>query len=209
MKLLLLGAPGSGKGTQSKLLVEKFGYTHLAMGDILRQEVSEQTDLGLEAKSFMNKGELVPDSVVNAMIIKRVSETKNENGLILDGFPRTLEQAIFIDKKGVIFDKVIYLDLGLDDVLDRMAGRLTCTKCGSSFHQKYNSPKIEGICDQCSSSLIIRDDDKPETVEKRFNTFLSLTKPLLEYYTDKGNTLVVNAGSDIDKLTQEIVSAIK
>ena len=204
-KVLLLGAPGSGKGTQAKYLATQFGYVHISMGDILRAEVESQSELGKKAKSYMDQGGLVPDDVVNNMVFNKLSSMANEPYL-LDGFPRTIPQAEFLGKKGIAFDAVIYFKITLEAVLDRMAGRLTCKNCGASFHSKYNPPKKDRVCDLCQTPLIIREDDKPETVQKRFDTYLKQTQPLLEYYQAKKIVYEVDAEQDI-MVIQDLVSA--
>ena len=202
-KVLLLGAPGSGKGTQAKYLASEFGYEHVSMGDLLRAEVEQKTALGVKAKSFMDQGALVPDEVVNNMVVNKLSALLNQPYL-LDGFPRTIPQAEFIAYRGVLFDKVIYFGISLEAVLDRMAGRLTCKTCGASFHAKYNIPKTDMTCDACSARLVIRDDDKPETVKRRFETYLSSTEPLLDFYKSQNIVAEINAEQPIDLIQSQV-----
>ncbi|MDD5455606.1 MAG: adenylate kinase [Candidatus Margulisbacteria bacterium] len=206
-KILLLGAPGSGKGTQAKYLAGKYNFLHIAMGDILRQEVQDKTPLGLEAKSFMDKGALVPDEVVNNIVVNKLKSLER-SPFILDGFPRTIPQAEFLEKNAIAFDCVIYFKISLESVLDRMSGRLTCPKCGASFHIKYNPPKKEGICDLCGGPLIVRDDDKPETVKRRFETYLKQTQPLLDFYQKKGIVFEVDAEQNIDDIQKMLIGVV-
>ncbi len=207
-KVLLLGAPGSGKGTQAKYLSSEFGYIHVSMGDLLRAEVEQKTTLGLEAKSYMDHGALVPDIVVNNMVVKKLSELSDVSYL-LDGFPRTIPQAEFIAEKGVQFDKVIYFSIALETVLDRMAGRLTCKACGASFHAKYNQPKKDMICDLCGEKLVIRDDDKPETVKRRFETYLSSTQPLLDFYKKQDLVAEIDAEQPIESIQSQVKAQLE
>ncbi len=206
-KVLLLGAPGSGKGTQAKYLVDEFNFEHIAMGDLLRSEVKNQSKLGIEAKSFMDQGALVPDEVVNNMVANKLG-VSNVRPSLLDGFPRTLPQADFLTNKGIKFNLVIYFKISIDAVLDRMSGRLTCLKCGASFHKKYNQPQKDDICDHCNSTLIVRDDDKPETVKKRFETFINQTQPLLDYYKRLSDVLEINAEDDIAIIQEKIKAKV-
>lgn len=202
--VLLLGAPGSGKGTQAKVMGDRYGYQHLATGDILRQQVKDSTELGRKAKTFMDSGGLVPDDLVNEMVYSRLHQL-GDQPYLLDGFPRTIPQAEFLASKGIKFDLVVYFKIDLQAVLDRMAGRLTCTSCGASFHSQNNPPRKEMICDHCGKDLIIREDDKPETVTKRFETFLEKTEPLLEYYRKQGIVFEVDAKQEIGRV-QELIS---
>ncbi|OGI06999.1 MAG: adenylate kinase [Candidatus Margulisbacteria bacterium GWF2_35_9] len=206
-KVLLLGAPGSGKGTQAKYLVDEFSFKHIAMGDILRQEVADETELGKEAKSYMNQGALVPDDVVNNIVLNKLQSMANTSYL-LDGFPRTIPQAKFLEDNGEAFDLVIYFHITLERVLDRMSGRLTCKTCGASFHKKYNKPTKENICDNCGATLIVRDDDKPETVKKRYETYINQTEPLLSHYNKFNIVFEVNAEDDINIIQEKIKERI-
>lgn len=208
MKVLLLGAPGSGKGTQAKYLASEMGYKHISMGDLLRAEVEQKTALGLEAKSFMDQGALVPDSVVNNMVVKKLGSLSNVPYL-LDGFPRTIPQAAFIGQNGVKFDKVIYFGIRLETVLDRMSGRLTCKACGASFHAKYNQPKEAMVCDLCHATLVIRDDDKPETVKRRFETYLESTEPLLDYYKGQNIVAQIDAEQPIEMIQSQVKAQLE
>lgn len=207
-KVLLLGAPGSGKGTQAKYLSSEFGYEHISMGDLLRSEVEQKTSLGLEAKSYMDQGALVPDDVVNNMVVNKLSSL-SDSSYLLDGFPRTIPQAVFIAEHGVQFDKVIYFSIALETVLDRMAGRLTCKACGASFHAKYNQPKQEMTCDLCGAKLIIREDDKPETVKRRFETYLSSTQPLLDFYKSQNLVAEIDAEQPIESIQSQVKAQLE
>ncbi len=206
-KVILLGAPGSGKGTQAKALVSKYGYQHLATGDILRQEVAKQTVLGRQAKDYMDKGQLVPDDLVNRMVYSCLDKLGNKP-FLLDGFPRTIPQAEFLASKGIVFDMVICFGINLESVLSRMAGRLTCAACGASFHSQNNPPKRGMVCDECGKTLVIRDDDKPETVKSRYETYLQKTEPLLEYYRKQGIVVEVDATQEIKKIEELIAEQV-
>jgi adenylate kinase len=206
-KLLFIGAPGSGKGTHAKVMVDKYNYLHLATGDILRQAIKDQTEVGKQAKTYIEKGELVPDSVVNEIVAEKLSGLDSNQGFILDGFPRTKVQAEFLANRGIKFDAVIYMKVELDLVIERMAGRLTCTNCGSSFHKTNRAPKVDMICDNCSKELVIRPDDNPETVKDRYNTYLKQTLPVIDMYQDV--LVEVDAAGTVDEVQEEILDAIK
>ena len=205
-KILLLGAPGSGKGTQAKFLVAEYGHEHVSTGDILRAEVASSSELGLEAKQYMDQGALVPNDIVNQMVLKKIKSLER-NPFLFDGYPRTVNQAEFLNENNIQFDLVLFFYISLEAVLDRMSGRLTCKTCGSSFHAKYNPPAVDMVCDQCQAQLIIRDDDKPETVKKRFETYQEQTKPLLEYYSKiPGLVQQINAEDKIENIQKKIKS---
>ncbi len=201
MNIIFLGPPGSGKGTQAAMLAEDLSLSHISMGDILRKEIKEQTPIGKEASSYINKGLLVPDDVVNKIALKAI-EKKKKNGFLLDGYPRTLYQAQFLAGK-VQIEKVIYLDVPKEVIVKRLSGRLVCKSCGAVYHKLNNPPKIENICDQCGGQLYVRDDDKEETIIKRFEVYNKETEPLLDFYKDK---LIKIDGS---KNLEEVYSSIK
>jgi len=201
MNIIFLGPPGSGKGTQAAMLAEDLSLSHISMGDILRKEIKEQTPIGKEASSYINKGLLVPDDVVNKIALKAI-ENANKNGFLLDGYPRTLYQAQFLAGK-VQIEKVIYLDVPKEVIVKRLSGRLVCKSCGAVYHKLNNPPKIENICDQCGGQLYVRDDDKEETIIKRFEVYNKETEPLLDFYKDK---LIKIDGS---KNLEEVYSSIK
>ena len=207
-RLLLIGAPGSGKGTQAKNLVKLYGYKHVSTGDLLRAAIANKSELGKKAKDFMDKGALVPDELVNQIVLENLKALENDK-IILDGYPRTLGQAEFLNQNNINLDVIIYLQVALDEVLDRMSGRLTCGKCGASFHLKNQPPKKEMICDDCSATLVIRSDDQPETVKKRYQTFLEQTEPVLSYYKNKTKIHVIEAVGDIQKINKVVEGIAK
>lgn len=213
MRLILLGGPGAGKGTQSKFLAEKYGIPQISTGDMLRAALKAQTPLGLEAKGYMDKGALVPDSVVIGLIDERIDQADAKGGFILDGFPRTTAQAEALDgllaKRTLALSKVVSIDVNDEDLVARLSGRLTCRGCGAMFHVTFNPPKSAGICDQCGGSdLYVRDDDKEETIRQRLVTYHNQTAPLIDYYRSKGSLAQVNGGGSIEEITGQIVNAI-
>ncbi len=183
MNLIFLGPPGSGKGTQASMLAAEYGLSHISMGDILRQEIKQESDVGKEASSFLKNGLLVPDDVVNKIALKAVKGASGK-GFLLDGYPRTQYQAEFLSKN-VTIDKVVYIDVPKEDIVKRLSGRLVCKNCGAVYHVKNKPPKQEGVCDACGGELYVRNDDKEETILKRFEVYAKETEPLVEYYKDK------------------------
>lgn len=200
MNLILLGAPGAGKGTQAVRIAAAYNIPHISTGDILRKNIKEQTPVGIKAKSYIDNGQLVPDEVVVEIVKLRISEEDAKNGFLLDGFPRTLAQAEALDKITKI-DTVINIDVDLNALSDRLCGRRVCGKCGESYHV---SVKKDGVCDKCGSELIHRDDDKPETVGKRLVVYTSQTKPLIEYYETQGKLVNVDGMKKIEEVFEEI-----
>ena len=190
MKIIMLGAPGAGKGTQAKKIAEKYGIPHISTGDIFRANIKGGTELGMKAKSFMDQGQLVPDDVTIGMLLDRISETDCEGGYVLDGFPRTIPQAESLNKAladmGEAIDFAIDVDVPDENIVNRMGGRRACLKCGATYHVEYAAPKADGVCDACGSGLVLRDDDKPETVQKRLTVYHDQTQPLIEYYKGQG-----------------------
>ncbi len=183
MNLIFLGPPGSGKGTQAAMLAGELGLSHISMGDILRQEIKQETEIGKEAASYLKNGALVPDDVVNKIALKAV-EGASGNGFLLDGYPRTRYQAEFLAGKTAI-DKVIYIDVPQTEVVKRLSGRLVCRNCSAVYHVKSKPPKTSGLCDACGGELYVRNDDKEETIVKRFEVYEKETEPLVKYYGDK------------------------
>jgi adenylate kinase len=183
MNLIFLGPPGSGKGTQASMLAVELGLSHISMGDILRQEIKQETEVGKEAASFLKNGQLVPDDVVNKIAIKAVGKS-GLKGFLLDGYPRTKYQAEFLGKNTKI-DKVVYIDVPKDDIVKRLSGRIVCKACGAVYHVKTKPPKQNGICDACGGELYVRNDDKEETILKRFEVYAKETEPLVKYYGDR------------------------
>jgi len=201
MNIVLFGPPGSGKGTQAKMLAEKYGVPHISTGDILRENLNNETKLGLKAKTYMDKGELVPDDVLIGIIKDRLSEPDCASGFLLDGYPRTLPQAETLSKilsdLGKSLDVVLNIDVPDEELLKRLAGRRMCV-CGASYHILFNKPKQEGICDLCSSKLYQRDDDKEEAILNRLDVYKNQTRPLIDHYTQAGVMLTINGAADIE-----------
>jgi len=213
MRIVLLGAPGAGKGTQAKKLVEKYGIPQISTGDILRQAVADGTPLGLEAKKYMDKGELVPDEVVIGLVKERLQHEDCKKGFILDGFPRNTSQAEALDKVLEEMERPLQLALNVDvdfDVLmKRLTGRRTCRQCGQMYNIYYNPPKKEGVCDKCGGELYQRDDDKEETIRKRLEVYQSQTAPLIEYYKSKGILQSVNGVGNIEEIFANICAIVE
>ncbi len=216
MNIILLGPPGAGKGTQAKMISEKYGIPQIATGDILREAVAKGTELGKKAKEYMDRGELVPDEIVIGIVKERLKQPDCENGFILDGFPRTLAQAEALDKMleelGKKLDAVINIDVPEEEIVKRIVNRRTCKNCGAVYHLIFNPPKVEGKCDKCGGELYQRDDDKEETVRERLRVYRERTEPLIEYYKNKGLLYNVDGTKDIEgvfKQIDEILSKIK
>lgn len=186
MKLILLGAPGAGKGTQAEKVSEKLNIPTISTGNIIREALKNETEMGLKAKSFIESGKLVPDEVVIGIIKDRLDKDDCKNGFILDGFPRTIPQAEALDEMGIKIDKVIDIEVSDEKIVGRMSGRRVCPDCGASYHTEYKKPEKEGICNSCGAELIIRKDDKPEVVLDRLSVYHEQTEPLKEYYKAKG-----------------------
>lgn len=217
MKLVILGPPGAGKGTQAEFIINKYNIPHISTGDIFRENIKNNTDLGKEAKSYMDKGLLVPDEVVIKIVQDRISRDDCKDGFLLDGFPRTVTQAVSLDaqldKLNTKLDKVINIDVDQSILVDRAVGRRICKTCGATYHVKYNPPKVEGICDKDNTPLIQRDDDVKETVENRIKVYLDQTVPLLDYYVAQEllQELLVNVdgSKDIKEVSEEIVKGLE
>ncbi|NAS89800.1 adenylate kinase [ANME-1 cluster archaeon AG-394-G21] len=207
MNIVLFGPPGSGKGTQAKLLAGRYGIPHISTGDILRENLNNETKLGLEAKTYMNKGELVPDDLLIGLIKDRLSESDCASGFLLDGYPRTLPQAETLSKilteLGKNLDVVLNIDVPDEELLKRLAGRRMCV-CGASYHILFNKPKQKGICDLCGSKLYQRDDDKEEAIMNRLDVYKNQTRPLIDHYTQAGEMLTINGAADIAVVFNEI-----
>jgi len=198
--LILLGGPGAGKGTQAEKLKDSRGLTHLATGDILREEVAQGTDLGRRAKGFMDKGELVPDELVIDMVRERLGE---DGGYLFDGFPRTVDQAEALEEVADI-DLVLFIDVGEEEIVRRLSARRLCEDCGAIYNLLFKKPEEEGVCDECGGELIQRDDDKPEVIRDRYATFMENTAPLIDYYRDKGNLAKVDGEVPPDQVHANI-----
>lgn len=208
MKIIMLGAPGAGKGTQAKMLADKYKIPHVSTGDIFRANIKNGTELGTKAKVYMDQGMLVPDELTCDLVVDRIKQDDCKDGYILDGFPRTIPQAECLDKAlDALNDKIdfaVNVEVPDENIIRRMSGRRACLSCGRTYHIVYNPPKEEGICDECKKELVLRDDDKPETVEKRLKVYHEQTQPLIDYYRNKG----VLAEVDGTRGMQEVFTAI-
>ncbi|MBQ7171092.1 MAG: adenylate kinase [Clostridia bacterium] len=207
MNLILLGAPGAGKGTQSAKISEKFQIPAIATGDILRSAMKAGTTLGLEAKAYIDEGKLVPDAVVIGIIKEYLASDACKKGFILDGFPRSIPQAEALDEMGVKIDVVLSIEVPDEKIVARMSGRRVCS-CGASYHVEHNPPKVADVCDNCGSALYVRADDAPETVKKRLSTFHAQTEPLKEYYAKKGILATVEGQEKVEDTTSLVFRAL-
>ena len=212
MKIIMLGAPGAGKGTQAKKIAEKYGIPHISTGDIFRANIKNGTELGKKAKTYMDQGLLVPDELVCDLVVDRVQQDDCKKGYILDGFPRTIPQAESLDaalsRLGEAVDYAINVEVPDENIVKRMGGRRACVGCGATYHLVYAAPKKEGICDNCGAELILRDDDKPETVQKRLGVYHEQTQPLIDYYTKKGILKEVDGTMDMGDVFKAIVEIL-
>ena len=212
MKIIMLGAPGAGKGTQAKMIAEKCGIPHISTGDIFRANIKNGTELGAKAKEYMDKGLLVPDELVCDLVVDRIQQADCEKGYILDGFPRTIPQAEALENAlNAIEQKLDYaidIDVPDENIINRMSGRRACVGCGATYHLVYAPTKTEGICDVCGKELILRDDDKPETVQKRLNVYHEQTQPLIDYYTKEGILKSVDGTKDLEEVFADIVAIL-
>lgn len=208
----MLGAPGAGKGTQAKLIAEKYGVPHISTGDIFRANIKNGTELGKEAKEYMDKGLLVPDELTVRLLLDRVAQDDCKNGYVLDGFPRTIPQAEVLDKEliklGDSVDFAVDVDVPDENIIRRMSGRRACLNCGATYHIVNIPPKKEGICDVCGSELVLRDDDQPETVKNRLKVYHEQTQPLIEYYTGKGVLRTVDGTLPMEEVFDAIVKIL-
>jgi len=213
MKIIMLGAPGAGKGTQAKQIAAKYNIPHISTGDIFRANIKGGTALGMEAKEYMDKGQLVPDELTVRILLDRVANEDCKNGYVLDGFPRTIPQAEVLDtevkKLGETVDFAVNVDVPDENIVNRMGGRRACVKCGATYHVVHVPPKTEGICDTCGSELILRDDDKPETVKNRLNVYHEQTQPLIDYYEKQGILHTVDGTRDMDVVFADIVKILE
>ncbi|OUQ78347.1 adenylate kinase [Flavonifractor sp. An100] len=208
MKLILLGAPGAGKGTQAEILSAKLGIPTISTGNILRAAIKEGTPIGLEAKGYMDAGKLVPDSVIIGIVAQRLQQSDCQKGFILDGVPRTIGQAEALDAQGVTFDHVISIEISDEEIVERMAGRRVCQSCGAPYHVKAKPPKQEGVCDSCGGALVQREDDKAETVLNRLTVYHNETEPLKGYYQGKGILVPVANQPTIEATTKVLLEAL-
>lgn len=212
MKIIMLGAPGAGKGTQAKMIADKYAIPHISTGDIFRANIKNGTALGTEAKKYMDQGLLVPDELTVKILLDRVSNEDCKNGYVLDGFPRTIPQAEVLDKAlvelGDSIDFALDIDVPDEAIIRRMSGRRACVACGATYHIENVPPKKDGICDKCESELILRDDDKAETVKKRLDVYHDQTQPLIEFYSNKGVLKSIDGTKDLDSIFGAIVSIL-
>ena len=209
MKIIMLGAPGAGKGTQAKKIAAKYGIPHVSTGDIFRANIKGGTELGMKAKSYMDQGQLVPDDVTIGMLLDRIAEADCENGYVLDGFPRTIPQAEALDASGVVIDRVIDIEVPDEKIVTRMSGRRVCEKCGSSYHLLYKKPAVEGVCTNCGGTLVQRKDDHPDTVKDRLRVYHEQTEPLKEYYEKQGKLHIVEGQEEVADTTALTLKALE
>lgn len=212
MKIIMLGAPGAGKGTQAKKIAAKYGIPHISTGDIFRANIKNGTELGKKAKEYMDQGKLVPDELTVNLVMDRFKEPDCANGYVLDGFPRTIPQAEALDKAltaiGESIDYAINVEVPDDNIVNRMSGRRACVGCGATYHIVYNAPKTEGVCDTCGEKLILRDDDKPETVQNRLTVYHDQTQPLIDFYGAKNVLKEVDGTVDMEDVFNAIVEIL-
>ncbi|MCH5189669.1 MAG: adenylate kinase [Oscillospiraceae bacterium] len=209
MNLILLGAPGAGKGTQAEKICEKYNIPAVSTGNIIREALKNGTDMGLKAKSYIDAGALVPDEVVIGIIKERLAEDDCKNGFILDGFPRTIPQAEALDQMGINIDKVVDIEVPDEKIAARLSGRRVCLKCGATYHLEYKKPEVDGICDACGEELVQRKDDKPETVIDRLNVYHEQTEPLKDYYAKTGKLVVVEGQEEVADTTALVFKALE
>ena len=205
MKVILLGAPGAGKGTQAEKISQKFNIPAISTGYIIRHAIAEGTELGKLAKAYIDEGKLLPDDVVTQLLLERLDKEDCKNGFILDGYPRTLNQAKALDELGIAIDKVINIAVSDQDVIARLSGRRECTKCGKPYHISHNKPSVEGICDVCGGELIQRADDNPETIKNRLVVYHETTEPLIKYYIESKRLNVVESQNTVEKTTEKVL----
>lgn len=212
MKIIMLGAPGAGKGTQAEMICEKYSLPHISTGDIFRANIKNGTELGKEAKKYMDQGLLVPDELTVKILLDRVAKDDCKNGYVLDGFPRTIPQAEVLDealtKLGDKVDYAINVDVPDENIINRMSGRRACVTCGATYHVVYAPTKVEGICDKCGNELILRDDDKPETVKNRLDVYHKQTQPLIDFYSGKGILKTVDGTVNMNDVFASIVGIL-
>ena len=212
MKIIMLGAPGAGKGTQAQMIADKYNIPHISTGDIFRANIKNGTELGKKAKEYMDKGLLVPDELTVQLLLDRVANEDCKNGYVLDGFPRTIPQADVLDseltKLGDKVDYAVNVDVPDENIVHRMSGRRACLKCGATYHIEHIPPKTEGICDKCGSELVLREDDKPETVQNRLAVYHEQTQPLIDYYDKKNILKTVDGTKDMQEVFSDIVNIL-
>ena len=197
MNLILLGAPGAGKGTQAEVICDKLSIPAISTGNLIREAIKNQTELGMAVKQYIEAGQLVPDDVVIQMVKERLAKDDCKNGFILDGFPRTVPQAEALDKMGIIIDKVIDIEVSDEEITKRLSGRRVCEGCGASYHTAFKPTKVEGICDKCGAKTVLRTDDHPDTVKERLNVYHAQTEPLIAYYKAQGKLYPVERQDEV------------
>ena len=212
MKIIMLGAPGAGKGTQAKMIAEKYSIPHVSTGDIFRANIKNGTELGKQAKEYMDAGKLVPDELTVKILLDRVAQDDCKNGYVLDGFPRTIPQAEVLENAlndlGDKIDFAVNVDVPDENIVRRMSGRRACLKCGATYHIEHIPPKQEGICDACGSELVLRDDDKPETVQNRLKVYHDQTQPLIDFYTERKVLKTVDGTKDMKEVFADIIAIL-
>ena len=212
MKIIMLGAPGAGKGTQAEMISEKYNLPHISTGDIFRANIKNGTDLGKQAKEYMDAGKLVPDELTVKILLDRVAQDDCKNGYVLDGFPRTIPQAEVLENAlnelGDKIDFAVNVDVPDENIVRRMSGRRACLKCGATYHIEHIPPKQEGICDTCGSELVLRDDDKPETVQNRLKVYHDQTQPLIDFYTERKVLKTVDGTKDMKEVFADIIAIL-
>jgi adenylate kinase len=211
--VILFGAPGVGKGTQAAILAEKTGLVHITTGELFREAIRQETELGKQAKVYYDRGQLVPDHLTIAMLLERLSQGDCAGGCILDGFPRTLDQAIALDEalaqEGRAIDKVVYIQAPQDELLSRLSGRWSCRQCGSVYHERFQPPRQAGRCDQCGGELYQREDDKPETARRRLEVYAQQTAPLVDYYRTRGKLAEIDGAKSVEEVAENLLAAVE
>lgn len=208
MKIIFLGAPGAGKGTQAEIISEKFGIPTVSTGNIIREALKNGTEMGLKAKAYTEVGQLVPDEVVIGIIKERLVKDDCANGFILDGFPRTIPQAEALGAMGIEIDKIVSIEVPDENIMERMTGRRVCGKCGASYHLSFKKPAVDGVCDSCGDALVQRKDDAPETVADRLKVYHDQTEPLKDYYAGLGKLEIVEGVGSVSDITERVLKAL-
>lgn len=208
MKIIFLGAPGAGKGTQAEIISEKFGIPTISTGNIIREALKNGTEMGLKAKAYTEAGQLVPDEVVIGIIKERLVKDDCANGFILDGFPRTIPQAEALGTMGIEIDKIVSIEVPDENIMERMTGRRVCGKCGASYHLSFKKPAVDGVCDNCGDALVQRKDDAPETVADRLKVYHEQTEPLKDYYAKLGKLEIVEGIGSVSEITERVLKAL-
>lgn len=209
MKLVLMGAPGAGKGTQANFIYDRYGIRTLSTGNILRAAIKNDTEVGRKAKAYMDAGQLVPDDIIIEILKDRLRYDDTKDGFILDGVPRTVSQALALERLGVDIDLVIDLQVNDQDIIERLTGRRVCEKCGTPYHTVYNPSRVPDVCDRCGGKLMIRKDDQPDTVRSRLKTYHEETEPLVHFYQDRGKLAIVVGDNDVEKTTQRVFKVLE